>query len=168
MIALFAALAAALVIPASGVGAQPVDRVSRPSCGDIVLGGVDNTTPPLYSTRNPSGGSTPPTLYADLSINGGVASCPGVVYTIYVYATDASGGNRSFLTSQPYYGDGTTSDFGLFTYQPASPAPTYLCVYAESVMLNGHVIDTAPNDGCSSFGEPIVLDGGSPGGQGYF
>lgn len=166
IIVLFVALVAAFVIPASGVGAQPVDKVAGPSCGDIVLSDPDISGPPVYST---SLGTTPATLYARLSISGAVASCPGVVYTIYVYATDRAGTplTTSPLTTRSYNGDRTTSDFGLFTYQPPG-APMYLCVYAQSVMLNGHVIDTAPNDGCSSFGEPLVLDGGLPGGQGYF
>ena len=164
-IALLVAGAAALALPASGVSAQPSDRVAGPRCGNIVLSNEDGSGPPLYSTGRPTG-STPATLYADLSIDGGAASCSGVTYTIYVYATDAAGDNATFLTSQPYNGDGTTSDFGLFTYQPPG-APTYLCVYAESVNVGGHVIDTAPNGGCDSIAEPIVLDGASGGGGGF-
>lgn len=158
---LLIALAALLAIPASGIGARPTDRVAGPPCADIVLSNQDFSAGPLYTTRNPTPGgpATAPTLYAQLTIDGGVASCSGVTYTIYVYATDANGDNRTFLTSQQYTGDGTTSDFGAFTYVPPSPAPTHLCVYAES-KRGGHVIDTAPEGGCDSTLQPLVLDGG--------
>jgi hypothetical protein len=159
------ALAALLAIPASGIGAPPTDRVAGPPCANIVLSNQDFSGPPLYSTGNPQG-STPATLYAQLTINGGVASCSGFTYTIYVYSTDATGDNPTFVTSQTYTGDGTTSDFGPFTYRPAG-APPYLCVYAESKMATGRVIDTAPEGGCDSILQPLVLDGGSGGAGGW-
>jgi hypothetical protein len=168
ILALLTTLAAALAIPAAGVTAPPTDRVAGPPCGDIVLSNQDFSAGPLYTTRNPTPGgpATAPTLYAQLTIDGGVASCNGVLYTIYVYETDANGDNRTFLTSQTYTGDGTTSDFGAFTYQPPS-GPTYLCVYAESKRPSGHVIDTAPEGGCDSTLQPLVLDGGVGGAGGW-
>jgi hypothetical protein len=157
MLALLTTVAAALAIPAAGVTAAPSDRVAGPACGDIVLSDPDLSGPPIYSTGNPKG-STPATLHARLTIDGGVASCSGFTYTIYVYATDANADSRTLLTSRTYIGDGTTSDFGVFTYQPAG-APTYLCVFAQSQLLR-HVIDTAPEGGCDSQLQPLVLDGG--------
>jgi hypothetical protein len=159
LVPLLVALAALLAVPASGIGAPPTDRVPGPPCADIVLSNQDFSAGPLYSTGNPQG-STPATLYAQLTIDGGVASCEGYTYTIYVYATDASGDTRTLLTSMTYTGDGTTSDFGAFTYVPPG-APTYLCVYAESKQPTGRVIDTAPEGGCDSTLLPLVLDGGA-------
>lgn len=130
---LLAALAAALVLPASAVTA-PADPVKGPPCGDITLWDDIQSGPPAYSTF-----SGPATVYA--SITTAKPSCAAMTYTFIVY--DATGATP--LSTQWFTGDGSTSTFQ-FTYSPPG-APTQVCVAATS-SRDGKVIDAAPNSGC--------------------
>ena len=149
LIALLLAVWAALAIPTTGATAPPTDKVHGPACGDITLFDPTFAGPPVYTTNR---GTTPPTVYAELTT--AKPSCPGVVYTIYIY--DATG--TSLLTRQQYTGDGVTSDFS-FTYSPPG-GPRQVCIAATS-SREGEVIDAAPNSGCYV----LVVDF-SPGGSG--
>jgi hypothetical protein len=151
-IALLTVVFAALAVTTAGVTAPPVDQVRGPACADITLSDPDQTGPPLYSTNR---GTEPATVHALLTTD--KPSCRGVTYTITVF--DATG--TTVLTSPTFEGDGATSAFTL-TYMPPG-APSQVCIQATSAR-DGHVIDAAPNDACGV----LVLDGGSPGGQGYF
>jgi hypothetical protein len=147
-IALLVALAAALAVPTAGSSA-PGDQVRGPGCGDITLWDPEQSGPPVYSTV---GGTTPPTVYGVLTT--AKPSCSGTTYTISVY--DESG--TTLLGSQTFTGDDATSSFSLSVVPTGGPST--VCIAGASAR-DGHVIDVAPNSGCSA----LALDV-SPGGSG--
>lgn len=139
----FVSLAAllALSLPTTVTAAKSPDVVKGPACGDIDLA-VD------YTYDTPGANSGPATLSGALTTK--APSCKKGVYVVYVY--DGSGTTQ--LASCTYTGDGVATSFAPCTYASADGAA--LCVYATSQTNDGHFIDVAPNDGCASFGEPIV------------
>lgn len=134
--ALLAALAALLLLPATGTTA-PADPVHGPGCADITLSDSSQSGPPAY--RGTEGGSAT----VDSLITAAKPSCSGVVYTISIY-TDAS--QSTLIASMPFNGDDTTSAFP-WSYTFATGAPHSVCVAATS-SRGGHLIDAAPNTGC--------------------
>jgi uncharacterized protein YcfL len=140
---MLALAATALSFPAAVTAAKPVDQVKGPACGDIDLS-IDYTFDP-GSTTSATASSTITTT---------APSCKKVSYTVYYY--DQAGTTQ--LASCSYPGDGVETEFAPCTF--TSPTADPLCVYATSDM-NGKIIDTAPNEGCAAFGEPI-----EPGGSG--
>jgi hypothetical protein len=141
-ILMLALAATALSFPAAVTAAKPVDSVKGPACNDIDLS-VDYT----YDTPGAQSGSA--TASGTITTAGAVPSCKKGAYTVYVY--DASGTNR--LASCSYSGDGVATQFAPCTYTSTAGDP--LCVYATSES-NGRVMDSAPNEGCAAFGEPIT------------
>jgi hypothetical protein len=140
----FAAAVAALSFPALVNAAKPTDAVHGPACGDITL-------EPNYSYNDPTipPGSTAPATAAAI-IDTAVPSCAKVTYNIYYY--DASG--STLLASCSYTGDGVSMHFGPCNYPSQNGDP--LCMVGTSVGDDdGHVIDSAPDAGCSAFGEPV-------------
>jgi hypothetical protein len=139
---MFAAAAGVLCFPAAVTAAKGFDVVRGPACGDINLDVA-------YTFE--SGNSGPATATSTFTTSS-APSCKKGTYTVYVY--DASGANR--LSSCAYAGDGVTIEF-VPSCQYTSPTGDPLCVYATSQGDDGHIIDTAPNEGCDAFGiEPIV------------
>ena len=137
----FLAALVALSLPAVVTAAKSPDVVKGPACGDIDLS-ADYT----YDTPFATSGSA--TVTAGLTT--AAPSCKKGTYTIYVY--DGSGTTQ--LSSCTYAGDGVSSAFGPCQYTSLNGDP--LCVYATSRGDDGHIIDMAPNEGCSAFGEPVT------------
>jgi hypothetical protein len=133
-IALLVALAALLVIPATGTTA-PADQVRGPGCGDITL---SDSTGQLPAYRGTEGGAA--TVEALLTT--AKPSCSSGVYTISLY-TDTS--QTTLIDSRTFTGDDVTSEF-LATFSLTS-APDSVCIVATSTR-SGHLIDAAPNSGC--------------------
>ena len=147
-IALLVALAALLVVPATGTTAPP-DPVHGNSCGDITLSDSAQSGAPAYSGTE--GGSAT----VDALITTAKPSCSGVVYTISFY-TDAA---HTTSISKTFAGDDVTSAFA-WSYTFATGAPHSVCIFATS-SRGGHVIDAAPNTGCRD-----ISLGSSGGGSG--
>ena len=138
---LFALVATALSFPAGVTAAKGTDVVKGPACGDIDLS-VDYTYDTPFATSGPA------TAFS--TITTAVPSCKKGTYTVYVF--DPSG--KTQLASCSYAGNGVSTQFGPCSYTSSAGDP--LCVYATSENDDGHIIDVAPNDGCTAFGEPIV------------
>jgi hypothetical protein len=139
---MLAAVAGALCFPAAVTAAKGTDIVRGPVCGDITLEAN-------YSYVN---GVSGPATVSSL-ITTAAPSCRKGTYAVYVF--DATGANQ--LQNCVYAGDGVTTQFGPCNYTSSTGDP--LCVYATSAGDDGHIIDTAPNEGCSAFGEPISPTG---------
>jgi hypothetical protein len=148
---MLAAVAGALCFPAAVTAAKGTDVVRGPACGNIDLS-VD------YTFDVPTATSGSATVSATITTPS-APSCKKRTYAVYVY--DATGSSQ--LGGCSYAGDGLTSQFAPCAYTSSTGDP--LCVYATSTGDDGHIIDTAPNEGCSAFGEPITP--GSSGATGF-
>jgi hypothetical protein len=138
---LFAAAVAALIFPAVVSAAKPVDAVQGPACGDVRL-------EVNYTFDTP--GATSGSATASSIIDTAAPSCAKVTYNVYYY--NATG--TTLLSSCSYAGNGISTQFGPCNYTSSSGDP--LCVVGTSVGDdNGHVIDSAPDQGCNAFGEPV-------------
>jgi hypothetical protein len=139
---MLAAVAGALCFPAAVTAAKGTDVVQGPACGNIDLSGD-------YTFNAQGADSGPATVFATITTV--APSCKKGTYTVYVF--DATGATQ--LTNCVYPGDGVTTEFGP-PCQYTSSNGADLCVYATSAGDDGHIIDTAPNEGCSTpFAEPI-------------
>jgi hypothetical protein len=137
---LFAASVLALCFPAVVSAAKPTDAVHGPTCADITLH-VDYT----FDTPGATSGSATATSFLTTA----APSCLRYTYNVYYYNTSGS-----LLKNCTYTGDGT-SQFANCNW--TSPNGDPLCVVGTSVGDDaGHVIDMAPDQGCSAFGEPVV------------
>src|SRR5262245_56182571 len=135
-IALLGALAALLVIPATGTTA-PADQVRGPGCGDITLTDSSLAGVAAYACTE-AGAAT-------------VA-----VYTASLYTTTT----QTTLVAPPRTftaDDGTTQFPASFSL---TAAPHSVCIVATSTRDN-HLIDAAPNSGC--FELVINFSGGGSG-----
>lgn len=136
---LFAASVLALCFPAVVSAAKPTDAVHGPACGNIRLEAN-------YSFVS---GTTGPATAADF-IDTAVPTCTKLTYHVYYYSADGS----TLLGSCSYQGDGVSTQFGPCNYTDPNGQP--LCMVGTSVGDDdGHVIDSAPDAGCSAFGEPV-------------
>jgi hypothetical protein len=145
---LFAASVFALCFPAVVSAAKPTDPVHGPACGDVRL-------EVNYSFDNGTSGSAT----ASSLLTTAAPSCSKVTYAIKYY--NANGTTQLFSCS--YAGNGG-SQFGPCDYK--SPTGDPLCVVGTSTGDDdGHVIDSAPNDGCNDFAEPVSP--GSSGASGF-
>jgi hypothetical protein len=148
-IALFIALAAALLVPAVGASA-PADQVRGAPCGDITLWDSAQSGPPAY------GGTEGGAATVDALLTTAKPSCAGFVYTITLY-TDTT--ESSTIALAVFMGDGVTSSFA-WQYNFSTGAPHSVCIAATSTQ-NGRVVDAAPNSGC--FTLTIGASGGGSG-----
>jgi hypothetical protein len=141
LLALAAALAAVLVVPA----ATAKDKDYKgPACTNYVFGDVGY----LYNAST-TGGTVEATMTLD------APACAGTTYLLDIYAND-----RTTLLVADVQGtpSGTTV---FFSYTFASGAPSDgVCLVAKSIH-SGRVSDRAPDTGC----EPVPA-GSSGGGQG--
>jgi hypothetical protein len=124
-------------LPTAAVVGAPTDSVQGPACGNIELTGVAYRQ--VDSVRKVTG---------TFGIEFGAASCDRVTYTVYVFTPDG----KTELAR--------TSSFGDFELTIAGEHSA-VCVYAESVIAGRHVIDRAPDDGCTAFGQPLQLTTGA-------
>lgn len=136
-IALFIALAAALLVPAVGASAPPTDQVRGAPCGDITLWDSSLSGPPAY------GGTEGGAATVDALLTTAKPSCAGFVYTITLY-TDTT--ESSTIASASFIGDGVTMSFA-WQYNFSTGAPHSVCIAAASTQ-NGRLVDPAPNSGC--------------------
>jgi hypothetical protein len=136
----------ALLLPTAGTSAPP--DVRGPKCADIFVHS------PGYA------GTAGGTALVTATVTTASASCPGGVYTAYVY--DTSG---NLLGSQTFIGNGTTDTFSVQI--SVNPAPSTVCLVVTSqVNSKGPVADMAPDTGCSDPNTHLSLGGAGAGGFG--
>jgi hypothetical protein len=144
VVALTAAAAVALGLPAGAVSARPGDA-RGPLCSDIFV---------TVSFANATGTPGQPATVQWTLTTPQAPSCRDAVYTVTVF--DATG--TTILGGGRYIGDGATDAFADFF--TIAEAPSSVCVSATSA-VRGRVTDSAPDSGCQMV--PLTTSGGASG-----